>query len=71
MYTYGSYVDEVLAMKRGGQTYHYHPNELFSVEAITDSTGTAVERYTYDVYGEPTVMDASYNPLPLNAGHAA
>jgi RHS repeat-associated protein len=66
-YTYGSYVDEVVTMKRGGHLYYYHPNELFSVEALTDSSGTAVERYYYDAYGEPVVMDGSYNPLPLNA----
>jgi RHS repeat-associated protein len=66
-YTYGNYVDEVLTMVRGGQTYCYHPNALFSLEVLTDSTGTPVERYKYDAYGEPTVMDGSYNPLPPNA----
>ena len=66
-YTYGGYVDGVITMNRGGQTYYYHPNDLFSVEALTDSSGTPVERYSYDVYGQPTVMDGSYNPLPLNA----
>ena len=38
----------VVTMKRGGQLYYYHPNELFSVEALTDSSGTAVERDYYD-----------------------
>jgi RHS repeat-associated protein len=66
-YTYGNYVDEVLTMDRGGKAYYYHPNALFSVEALTDSTGTPAERYSYDAYGGPTVMDGSYNPLPLNA----
>jgi RHS repeat-associated protein len=67
VYTYGNYVDEVLTMNRGGQTYYYHPNALFNVEALTDPTGTPVERYVYDAYGEPTVMDGNYNPLPMNA----
>ncbi|MGP8199108.1 MAG: RHS repeat-associated core domain-containing protein [Limisphaerales bacterium] len=66
-YTYGNYVDEALTMNRGGLTYYYHPNALFNIEALTDPTGAPVERYTYDVYGEPTVMDGSYNPIPLNA----
>ena len=59
-YVYGNYVDEALTMDRGGQTYYYHQNALWSVEAITDSTGTnVVERYSYDAYGAPTVTDAS------------
>ena len=66
-FTYGTYVDEVLTMSRSSQTYYYHPNGLFSVEALTDSAGTPVERYAYDAYGAPAVMDGSYNPLPLNA----
>ena len=37
-YVYGNYVDEVLTMDRGGQTYYYHQNALWSVEAMTDST---------------------------------
>ncbi len=66
IYTYGRYVDEVLTMSRGLQTYYYHPNALFDVEAITDSGGNPVERYAYDAYGGPMVMDGNYNFLPLN-----
>jgi len=67
-YTYGSnYLDDVLTMDRGGDSYYYHANSLGSPEALTDPTGNVVERYSYDAYGEVTVLDASYNPLPLNA----
>ena len=66
-YIYGNYVDEVLTMNRAGQTYYYHPNALFSVEALTDSTGTPVERYAYDAYGLVTVTDGLGNPVPPNA----
>ncbi len=55
-YVYGNYIDEVLTMDRGGQTYYYHPNGLWSVEAITDATGEAVERYSYDAYGQASVL---------------
>lgn len=65
-YTYGNYVDEVLTMNRGGETYYYHPNSLWSVEALSDSSGNVAERYTYDAYGSVTVYDGSYNPIPLN-----
>jgi RHS repeat-associated protein len=66
-FTYGGYVDEPLTMTNGGGVYYYHPNSLYSIEALTDSTGTPVERYIYDAYGEPRVLDGSYNPEPLNA----
>jgi len=65
-YVYGNYVDEVLTMDRGGQTYYYHPNSLWSVEAITDATGAAVERYSYDAYGQPSVFTGSGTPTPPN-----
>ena len=66
-YVYGNYVDEVLTMDRGGQTYYYHQNALWSVEAITDSTATPVERYTYDAYGLATVTDGAFSPVPQNS----
>jgi len=54
-YVYGNDLDEVLTMDRGGQTYYYHQNALGSVEAISDTTGTLRERYSYDAYGAVTV----------------
>jgi RHS repeat-associated protein len=65
-YVYGNYIDEVLTMDRGGQTYYYHQNALWSVEAVTDHTGTPVERYAYDAYGAVTISNGSGSPLPLN-----
>jgi RHS repeat-associated protein len=66
-YVYGNYVDEVLTMTRGVQTYYYHPNALWSVAAVTDSTGTAVERYSYDAYGTVKVTDGAFAPIAPNA----
>jgi RHS repeat-associated protein len=66
-YTYGNYVDEVLTMARGGETYYYHPDARFDVEAVTGSGGAVVERYTYDAYGGPVILDGADNPLPLNS----
>jgi RHS repeat-associated protein len=65
-YTYGNYIDEVLTMDRGGQTFYYHQNTLSSPHALTDSSGNVAERYVYDVYGLATVLDASYNPTASN-----
>jgi RHS repeat-associated protein len=65
-YVYGNYVDEVLQMNRGAQSYYYHQNALWSPLALTDSGGNVVERYTYDVYGSVSILDSTYNPLPRN-----
>jgi len=66
-YTYGHYVDEVLTMNRGGQTYYYHQNALWSVVAVTDGAANPVERYSYNAYGLVTITDGLGNPIMLNA----
>jgi len=66
-YVYGNYVDEVLTMDRGGQTYYYHQNTLWSVAAVTNSAANVVEHYTYDAYGCVTITDGAGNPVPPNA----
>jgi RHS repeat-associated protein len=65
-YVYGNYIDEVLTMDRGGQTYYYHQNAPWSVEAITNSAGAAVERYEYDAYGGVSVLDGTFTPVSPN-----
>jgi RHS repeat-associated protein len=54
-YVFGNYLDEALTMNRGGQTFYYHQNSLWSIYALSDSTGTGVEGYSYDAYGYQTV----------------
>src|SRR5262249_16448934 len=49
-YVYGLYVDDALTMDRLGETYYYHQNSLWSIEAVTTSSATVAERYTYDAY---------------------
>lgn len=70
-YAYGNYIDETLSMDRAGQTYFYHANALWSVEALTDAAGVAVERYAYDAYGAPTVTDGAGAPVPPSPWGAA
>jgi RHS repeat-associated protein len=57
-YVYGSYVDEPLALIVGTAKYYYHVNHLYSVAALTNSTGAVVERYRYDAYGQRIVLAA-------------
>jgi RHS repeat-associated protein len=68
-YVYGNYIDEVLQMRRdvdgtgGPEDYYYLHDDMHNVMALTDATGTVVERYQYDDYGQPTYTDGSFAPL--------
>lgn len=61
-YVYGSAIDEILAMDRGGQRYYYHDDSLGSPEALTNSSGNVVERMTFDAYGAPQFTNAAFTP---------
>ncbi len=58
-YINGDTIDEVLAMERGGNTYYYHQDGLGSVTELTDATGALAENYTYDPYGNPSVINST------------
>ena len=73
LYVYGSYVDEPLMMKAGGQNYYYATNRLYSVAAISDQTGAVVERYKYDAYGKQGILApngvVAYKPSDYGSFH--
>jgi len=56
-YVYGRFLDEVLSMRREGQDFFYHTDDLFNVTRITDQTGAVVESYRYGDFGEPTILN--------------
>jgi len=60
-YVYGAGIDEPIRMERGGQSYYYHSDGLGSVTTLTNSSGTAVESYSYDVFGKPSAVSAVGN----------
>lgn len=66
-YTYGAGVDEPLMMERNGSTYYLHRDALGSITEVTNSGGSPVERYEYDVYGQPSFFDGSYNAITASA----
>ncbi|MBL7749358.1 MAG: RHS repeat-associated core domain-containing protein [Chitinophagaceae bacterium] len=49
--------------EKSGNKFYYHPNELGSVEAISNNSGRLLESYRYDVYGKMTRYDSLNNPL--------
>ncbi|RLG33490.1 hypothetical protein DRN97_04920 [Methanosarcinales archaeon] len=50
-YTHGPGIDNVISMRRGGESYFFLKDYLGSVVAITDEEGNIVVRYTYDAWG--------------------
>lgn len=67
-YVYGpGYVDDVVQSKRDGNTYYHHTDQQYSTVAVTDASGTVVELYDYDAFGNPTVYDATGAALPASA----
>jgi RHS repeat-associated protein len=64
-FTYGSNIDEVIAMDNAAdQRFYYHPGGVNSTIAATDGSGTVTECYNYDSYGQPSFFDADGNEIP-------
>ena len=51
----------------GGQDYYYHTDDLGNVLALTDASGTVVERYDYDDFGTPHFLSVDGFDLGTNA----
>lgn len=68
-YVYASYIDEpVLRYKPvGTESLYYHRNQQYSITALTNASGTIVERYAYSAYGVPTIADATGTVLTSSA----
>ena len=56
-YVYSKGLDRLLQMKRAGQAYFYHEDDLGSVIKVSDSSGDIVEGYAYADFGEPQFFD--------------
>ncbi len=61
-YVHGDVIDEVLQMARDVdqdgilERFYYLANSLGNVVALTDDSGTVVERYDYDSFGAPLFL---------------
>lgn len=58
--------DPGAGVNSGPEDYYYHRDDLFNVTALSDSTGSPVEHYEYDVYGTPFVVNASGFPQTMS-----
>jgi len=68
-FVYGNYIDEVLAMDNDDVLidlfYSLH-NHLYSPAALAIGNGTVVERYEYDAYGKPHVLEPDFSAAADN-----
>ncbi len=56
--------DEMIAKIDSYGTVYYHTDAEGSVVALTDTNGNVIERYKYDIFGKPTILDPSLVPRP-------
>lgn len=66
-YVWGTWLDDIVTMKKNGNTFYYHTNTIGSVAAVTDSSGTVAERYEYDAFGKVSFFDNGYTVLAQSA----
>lgn len=66
-HVYASYVDEPVMRGGTGGLRYYHRNQQYSITALTNGGGTVTERYAYDAYGTPAILDASLSQLATSS----
>jgi RHS repeat-associated protein len=66
-YVHGPRLDELVAKLTADNTVYYHADVLGNVAYLTDESGAVVEQYTYDIFGQPTILDGSGQPLAASA----
>jgi len=72
-YAYGNYIDEVLMMgttaSPASARFYIH-DHLYSPAVLTNWTGSILERYEYDAYGNPTIWNADFTAERESSNYA-
>jgi RHS repeat-associated protein len=66
-HVHGPSVDDLVLSELGGAVYYYHQDHLNSTIALTDASGSVIEQYRYDVFGQPFF----YGPDGARRGESA
>jgi len=70
-FVYGLGIDEpVVMIAVNGQNetkYYYHFDGLCSIAALSNVNGEIVERYSYDVFGEPMIRDVNNSVVSVSS----
>ena len=64
-FVYGQGIDEpiiIIDVSDNNTVYYYHFDGLGSVAAFSNVNGEIVERYSYDIFGQPTILSPSDEP---------
>jgi len=62
-FVYGPGIDEPICMidiTDSNAVYYYHFDGLGSVVALSNVNGEIIKRYSYDVFGQPTIEDPNH-----------
>jgi RHS repeat-associated protein len=66
-YTHGPNIDEPLAVQQGTNTYYYHADGLGSITALSNASGSIVQTYSYDSFGNMTATGSISQPFTYTA----
>lgn len=66
-YTHGPNIDEPLAVQQGTNTYYYHADGLGSITALSNASGSIVQTYSYDSFGNMTATGNIRQPFTYTA----
>jgi RHS repeat-associated protein len=66
-YVQGATTDELLIRMDSTGNWFYHHDVLGSAIALTNASGQLIEKYIYDVFGQPTIENASSVVLSASA----
>lgn len=68
-YVDGKYIDEHLSLRRGGENYYYHCDDMSSSTVLTDNSAAPRERYDYSDFGSVRAFDANGAPVSPQLGN--
>ena len=67
LYIHGPRTDELVAKVTMTNAVYYHDDVLGNVTSLTDESWNVVEKYQYDVFGQPVIQSGSGQALTASA----
>ncbi len=58
-YAHGVQIDEMICMWTNGTPSWFHSDDLYNITCLSDAAGNVIERYSYGLFGEPSIVDPS------------
>lgn len=65
-YVHGAMTDELLTRATPAGALSYHHDSIGNVTQLTDSSGAVVEKYSYDIFGQPAIRNGSGVVIPTS-----